>query len=658
MHRNFYANKMTDELEGLIKKAERSYKQKRVLGAQRALQFGGEQILKHNARAYNCASTHINRPAVFGETLYMLLAGAGVGFSVQDHHIEKLPRVLPRKKTPKEHVNHALRNFLDDPNPGVLAIKGAWGVGKTFAWNQLVLQHKLDCKLPSYCYISLFGISSISELRTAIFAKTRAVKRIGEDLDSKTINTEWAEIGWEAVKDWGHRFSKFKDIPYLKNLSIGLDALAPHLIRKTIICLDDFERLNTERIKPDEILGFISELKEEKKCKVVLIFNQDEMPSKDTYRRYREKVVDIEVLFAPSSKEAAELALPAGLPQRETVKKCAVSLGIKNIRILRKIASLTQLMHEATVTLHDGVMEQAATTLVLLAWCYYDTNENKPTLEYIIEWNRMVLGFSKHDNETENPKRDAWAKVLQDYGFLHMDEFDQTIYKIIERGYLEETGFLEEASKLDAKLRANELEQSFTEAWNLFHNTFADNQIELIEALVDSFEKSVRHISPLNLNGTTMLLRQLGQGAIADGLIDYYIVSRADEDKLFDLANQPFSAEIRDPAVRERFDKHFAEKHAPLPLLDAVNHIAANNSWSREHIEALKSATEDDFYQVFKQEHGELLNVIVKACLQFEGWDEHKKIGQAARAALVRIGKENPLNAIRVRRYGVVIEEP
>lgn len=96
MHREKYADVMTPELEALIQYAEDAYKEKRVLGAQRALQFGGEQIFKHVARMYNCVSTHINRPEAFQETMYLLLCGAGVGFSVQKHHIDKLPGIVKR----------------------------------------------------------------------------------------------------------------------------------------------------------------------------------------------------------------------------------------------------------------------------------------------------------------------------------------------------------------------------------------------------------------------------------------------------------------------------------------------------------------------------------------------------------------------------------
>ena len=54
MHRNYYKDKMTDELSEMIDFAEEMYADKRFLGAQRALQFGGDQLLKHEMRMYNC----------------------------------------------------------------------------------------------------------------------------------------------------------------------------------------------------------------------------------------------------------------------------------------------------------------------------------------------------------------------------------------------------------------------------------------------------------------------------------------------------------------------------------------------------------------------------------------------------------------------------
>lgn len=103
MHRTFYKDKMSDELSLLIDEAEALYKLKYVLGAQRALQFGGEQILKHQMRMYNCTSSYADRAAFFGELFYVLLCGAGAGFSVQHHHIAKLPKISQRKGQAKIH---------------------------------------------------------------------------------------------------------------------------------------------------------------------------------------------------------------------------------------------------------------------------------------------------------------------------------------------------------------------------------------------------------------------------------------------------------------------------------------------------------------------------------------------------------------------------
>src|SRR5438552_13776327 len=150
--------------------------------------------------------------------------------------------------------------FLAAETSGVLALKGAWGVGKTFAWHRIVRDVKNRIMFPSYCYVSLLGISSLSELRIAIFANTQSTRMIGEKVSVKTINEEWLALGGGLLRTLTQRAAQVLQVPYVKNLSIGLDSIAPHLIKNTLICLDDFERLS-DNISPDELLGFISELK-------------------------------------------------------------------------------------------------------------------------------------------------------------------------------------------------------------------------------------------------------------------------------------------------------------------------------------------------------------------------------------------------------------
>jgi len=54
MHKGYYADKMSEELNALIDEAMLAYNEQLILGAQRALQFGGEQLLRHQLKMYNC----------------------------------------------------------------------------------------------------------------------------------------------------------------------------------------------------------------------------------------------------------------------------------------------------------------------------------------------------------------------------------------------------------------------------------------------------------------------------------------------------------------------------------------------------------------------------------------------------------------------------
>ena len=66
---------------------------KKVLPSMRSLQFGGKPIEISPNRVYNCAYLPIDDYRAFGETMFLLLGGTGVGYSVQKHHIEKLPEI-------------------------------------------------------------------------------------------------------------------------------------------------------------------------------------------------------------------------------------------------------------------------------------------------------------------------------------------------------------------------------------------------------------------------------------------------------------------------------------------------------------------------------------------------------------------------------------
>jgi ribonucleoside-diphosphate reductase alpha chain len=92
-------------LEIAIIESAKFIREKKVLPSMRALQFAGAAMEVNNARGYNCAYLPIDSLYSFSETMFLLLGGSGVGYSVQKHHVEQLPAI-------KKQATYKSRNYL------------------------------------------------------------------------------------------------------------------------------------------------------------------------------------------------------------------------------------------------------------------------------------------------------------------------------------------------------------------------------------------------------------------------------------------------------------------------------------------------------------------------------------------------------------------
>lgn len=115
--KNMVTTKYKDKIEKnpqLLEKINFAYemmRRKKVLGSQRAMQFGGDPTLRRNLRIFNCLFSYADRPRFFQETMYALLCGCGVGFSVQKHHVEKLPSLV-------KNINYTKKFVIEDSIEG------------------------------------------------------------------------------------------------------------------------------------------------------------------------------------------------------------------------------------------------------------------------------------------------------------------------------------------------------------------------------------------------------------------------------------------------------------------------------------------------------------------------------------------------------------
>ena len=99
-------------LEEDIRKLYQNYVlKKKVLPSMRSLQFGGKSIEISPNRIYNCAYMPVDSLECFSEAMFLLLGGTGVGYSVQRHHVEKLP--LIRKPSPDKRRRYLVSDSIE-----------------------------------------------------------------------------------------------------------------------------------------------------------------------------------------------------------------------------------------------------------------------------------------------------------------------------------------------------------------------------------------------------------------------------------------------------------------------------------------------------------------------------------------------------------------
>tara|TARA_S200002703_G_scaffold3608_2_gene5150 strand:- start:14752 stop:16611 length:1860 start_codon:yes stop_codon:yes gene_type:complete len=106
MHQKKYP-KIKDEIEEVYKMVY----EKKILPSMRSLQFGGKPIEISPNRVYNCAYLPIDHVDAFSETMFLLLGGTGVGFSVQKHHVDTLPEI--RKPNPKRSRRYLIGDSIE-----------------------------------------------------------------------------------------------------------------------------------------------------------------------------------------------------------------------------------------------------------------------------------------------------------------------------------------------------------------------------------------------------------------------------------------------------------------------------------------------------------------------------------------------------------------
>lgn len=126
-NRNMHLDKYPDLSSDIINLYNNYIVPKKVLPSMRSAQFSGKPIELSPNRIYNCCFLPIDDYRAFSETMFLLLGGTGVGYSVQNNHISKLPAIIKPTKKRRYVVSDSIEGWAD----AVKALMKAYMKGKS-----------------------------------------------------------------------------------------------------------------------------------------------------------------------------------------------------------------------------------------------------------------------------------------------------------------------------------------------------------------------------------------------------------------------------------------------------------------------------------------------------------------------------------------------
>lgn len=538
-----------------------------------------------------------------------------------------------------ELIKEQIQKFLVTDTPEVLAIKGDWGVGKTYYWDKYIKELKGSCILKSYSYVSLFGSKSIDELKQTVFLNAVDTYMIGEAPNIKGYSKKIAGL----VKD--------TKIPYVSKYVGGIGGLINSVsqlaLNKTVICFDDIER-HSDGISIKDFMGLVSYFKEQKDCKVVLLLNEEVGDETfDDYKKYKEKVVDRQLHFEPTAEDCFDTIITEEFELRAHTRDCCVGLNIKNKRIIKKIESNVKEFLELVDGFDEEIKKQVIHSTIVLSWCYYGHGADKENIPEFAFVNRSGLRNEDEGRDWTKDKTKKWDDLLNSYRYQCSDEIDLAVAGGIEQGFLDKEKLIPLCELKQQEIDVRNSSTKLDEAWKLYHGSFDSNEEDVAKAMEEGLRDIVDSTSPSQYGGGLNVLRTVGKDDKADELIELFIDRRKDQPEVFNVNNSPFG--INDERFIERLRSAYLELKPELTVMEILELRKGSNSYNQSEVEILSRLTKDEITHLFNDFDGENLTLYIRVFLLLSA--SSQELQTNVDEALKAIAASSKLNADRMAKF-------
>jgi hypothetical protein len=142
---------------------------------------------------------------------------------------------------------------------------------------------------------------------------------------------------------------------------------------------------------------------------------------------------------------------------------------------------------------------------------------------------------------------------------MYLDDFDLCLANYVENGILDEVEIISEADKQEAKFKQHDQTSSFESAFRLLHDSFAENQKEVCDAIMNGFTENLNVVSLKELSQVAEIFDRIGEPGRAENVISY---AEENAPKSFWLQEDPFNR----PIYGERLKAIVAKRHVDAML--------------------------------------------------------------------------------------------
>lgn len=376
----------------------------------------------------------------------------------------------------QQNIYTELQTVFELYDSFVIAIKGNWGTGKTFFWNKFKEE---NLKEKPYAYVSLFGKDSISDIKKDVIIQI-------------SIKDKHLSSVSEKIKDIKTTFG-FDDSNFGLSgsvLSAAMSLFQKKEFKDVVICIDDFER-KSSKLDIKDILGYLSQLKEQFGCQIVLILNEDKISNDDgTYRDYKEKIVDFEYTYNPSVEEAYKIIENELLNFKIEFKDYCTKVNLNNIRIMKKIVRVLNRLNENidfkqfTPLTNKIFLDKLFSILAI----HYKYSSNMKELSKYVKSRRFEDEQNKEQIDTK--KEEILSYVVYENILYHIDNIDTLILEFCNKSIFKYGELISELQLLDSKNEEIKIENEFHNFQNeMLYNLQIDKD-KYINKLYEFLEKN------------------------------------------------------------------------------------------------------------------------------------------------------------------------